>query len=78
MVDFKRKKGENFEGFLRRFNKSLIQSRKLKAVRANKYHKKKKNKAEQKEYALVSKKLREKKAYLIKIGKIKEDAGRRW
>jgi ribosomal protein S21 len=78
MVEFKRKKGENFESFLRRFNKTLIKSRKLKEVRARKFRSKKKNKHHQKEYALVSKKLREKKAYLIKIGKLKEDVKKRW
>lgn len=78
MVDFKRKKGENFESFLRRFNKSLIKSQKLNEVRKRKYLAPKKNKSAQKTYALVSKKLREKKEYLRKIGKIKEDTRGKW
>ena len=78
MVEFKRKKGESFEGFLRRFNKTLIKSQKLNEVRKRKYLTSKKNKNQQKEYALSSIKLREKKEYLKKIGKLKEDPRRRW
>ncbi len=78
MVEFKRKKGESFEGFLRRFNKTLIRSRKLNEVRKRKYLQHKKNKSQQKEYALVSNKLRSKKEYLRKIGKLKEETRGRW
>ena len=78
MVEFKRKKGESFEGFLRRFNKTLIKSQKLKEVRRRKYLTLKKNKNQQKEYALSSMKLREKKEYLKKIGKLKEETRSRW
>ena len=78
MVEFKRKKSESFESFLRRFNKTLIRSRKLKEVRGRKFMQKKRNKNKQKEYALVSKDLREKKEYLKKIGKLKDEPGRRW
>jgi len=65
MVEFKRKKGESFESFLRRFNKALIQSRKLKEVRGRQYQKKAKNKNQQKKYALVSKQMREKKESVL-------------
>jgi ribosomal protein S21 len=78
MVDFKRKKGETFESFLRRFNKSLIKSRKLNEVRSRKFKSSKKNKNKQREYALVSKKMRDKKEYLKKVGKLKEETRRRW
>ena len=78
MVEFKRKKGESFESFLRRFNKALIQSRKLKEVRGRQYQKKAKNKNQQKKYALVSKQMREKKEYLKKTGKLKEETKNRW
>lgn len=78
MVEFKRNKGENFESFLRRFNKTLIRSRKLKEVRSRKFMTSKKNKRAQKEYALISIEMREKKEYLKKIGKLKEDAKRKW
>jgi len=78
MVEFKRKKGESFESFLRRFNKALIQSRKLNEVRKRQWQKKPKNKNQQKKYALVSKQLREKKEYLKKTGKLKEETKNRW
>ena len=78
MVEQKRKKGESFESFLRRFNKSLLSSRKLNEVRKRRYLSQDKNKNKQKEYALVSIKIREKNEYLKKIGKIKEDPRRRW
>ncbi|PLX21588.1 hypothetical protein C0584_02135 [Candidatus Parcubacteria bacterium] len=78
MLEQKRKKGESFENFLRRFNKGLIQSRKLQEVRSRKFVQPKKNKNKQKEYALVSMKLREKTEYLRKTGKLKEETRRRW
>ena len=78
MIDFKRKKGENFESFLRRFNKSLIKSRRLNEVRQRKFLQPKKNKNQQKESALISMKMRSQKEYLRKIGKIKEDQKGRW
>ncbi len=78
MVEFKRKRGESFENFLRRFNKGFQQSGKLYEVRKKKFRTSKKNKRQQKEYALHSQELRAKKNYLRKIGKLKEETGRRW
>ncbi len=78
MVDFKRKKGESFENFLRRFNKKLQQTGKLYEARQRQYRQKKKNKKQQKQYALVSKKIRSEKEYLRKIGKLKENNSKRW
>ncbi len=77
-MEFKRKKGEGFESFVRRFNKSLQQSRKLFTVRQNKYVQPNRNKNKQKEYALASLKIRAKKEYLRKIGKLKEETKKRW
>ncbi|MFH1822474.1 MAG: 30S ribosomal protein S21 [Patescibacteria group bacterium] len=77
MVEFKRKKGESFESFLRRFNKGMQQSGKLFTIRQRKYLTPKKNKRQQKEYALTSLKLRNKREYLKKIGKLKEEDKRR-
>ena len=77
-VEFKRKKGESFENFIRRFNKSLQQSRKLYQVRKKQYHATKKNKSKQKEYALASMKIRSQKEYLRKIGKLKDEPQRKW
>jgi len=78
VVEFKRKKGESFESFLRRFNKGLQQSGKLYTVRQRQHLAPKKSKRKQKEYALTSMKLRAKRAYLRKTGKLKEEIGRKW
>lgn len=78
MVEFKRKQGENFESFLRRFNKTLIKSRKLALVRKQKYVSKKKNKTKQKDQALLTLKFKKRDDYLRKIGKLKEDTRKSW
>lgn len=78
MVQFKRKKGESFESFLRRFNKRLQQSGKLYEARKRRYHRKEQNDNARRESALVSLDLRDKKEYLRKIGKLKEESGKRW
>lgn len=78
MVEFKRKKGESFETFLRRFNKRLQQSGNLFRARKAQYQQPKKNRAQQKKSALIGIKLREKREYLKKIGKFKEEPARRW
>ena len=78
MTEFKRKKGESFEGFLRKFNKSLIKSRKLKEVKGRKYHVEKINKIKQKKKALIGLKIQEKNEYLKKTGKLKEEVRNRW
>lgn len=78
MIDFKRKKGESFENFLRRFNRSLIKSRRLNEVRRRKFLQPKTNKNKQKERALKSMRTRAKNEYLRKTGKLSEEAGRRW
>lgn len=77
-MDFKRKKGESFENFLRRFNKRLLLSGKLYEVRQRQFHKPKKSPLEQKEYKLVSLRMRSKKEFLKKIGKLKEEPRRKW
>ncbi len=78
MVEFKRKKGESFEAFLRRFNRTLLKSRKLNEVRSRRYIQPKSNKSKQKRSALMGKKIKEKNEYLKKIGKLKEEPRRRW
>ena len=72
MVQFKRKKGESFEAFLRRFKRRLQQSGKLMEARKNRYQKKDKNKIQIKTSALIGLELRSKKEYLRKIGKLEE------
>jgi len=78
MVQFKRKKGESFEAFLRRFNKRLQQSGKLMEARKALYVKKDKNANQKRKSALISLELRKKKEYLRKIGKLEESGRRKW
>lgn len=78
MVEQSRKKGESFESFLRRFNRTLIGTRKLTRIRGSRFLKKKPNKATLKKNALYGKDVHEKAEYLKKIGKITEDKRRRW
>jgi ribosomal protein S21 len=78
MVEFKRKKGETFEGFLRRFNKRLQQSGRLLQARKNRYHRKEKNDHQIKKSALIGLELREKKEYERRTGKFKDEMMGRW
>ncbi len=78
MVETKRKKGESFESFLRRFSKRLQQSGKLYEVRQKQYITPKITKNKQKLRALVGKKLHSQREYLKKIGKYKEESAKRW
>ncbi len=78
MTEFKRKKGESFESFLRRFNKRLQQSGKLIQARQVQYRQPRINKTQQKKRALVGMKLKSQREYLKKIGKLKEETNKRW
>ncbi len=78
MVEFKRKKGETFESFLRRFNKRLQQSGRLLDARKKRYHRKDKNEHQKKKSALIGLELREKKEYMRKTGKLKDEMTGRW
>jgi hypothetical protein len=73
MTEFKRKKGESFESFLRRFNKGLRNSKTLNIARSKRSLMPKKSRLKQKEYALKSLELRKQKNYLRKIGKLPEE-----
>jgi ribosomal protein S21 len=78
MVEFKRKKGETFEAFLRRFNKRLQQSGTLYDARKNRYHKKDKNERAKRKSALIGLDLRHKKEYERRTGKFKDEMMGRW
>ena len=73
MAEAKRKKGETFESFIRRFNKKLQQSGKLIQSRKIRFYERPKNKNRLREEALRRKDIREKREYLKKIGKLKEE-----
>lgn len=72
MADFKRKPGESFESFLRKFKKGLKNSKRLEKARAQQHLKPKNTKRLQKKYALTSLALSKKNDYLRKIGKLPE------
>lgn len=78
MTELKRKKSESFESFLRRFNKSLIKSRKLQSVRKRKYFHKDKNENQVQKRALKRLATKSKVEYLKKIGKMEPETTRRW
>ena len=73
MTEFKRKKGESFESFLRRFNRGLKNSRTLNIARSKTVNKPKKTKRQIKNKALFGLELSNRNSYLRKIGKMKEE-----
>ena len=73
MAEAKRKKNETFESFLRRFNKKLQQSGKLIQSRKIRFHERQKSRTQLRTDALRRKGIGEKREYLKKVGKLKED-----
>ncbi|MBT4723164.1 30S ribosomal protein S21 [Candidatus Falkowbacteria bacterium] len=73
MLEAKRKKGESFESFLRRFNKRLIQSGVIFEFKSKRYHAKDESRNLQKTVAVARKKYKDKIQFLKKIGKLPED-----
>lgn len=73
MVEVKRKKGETFESFLRRFNKRLLQSGKIFQARKIRFYHRPINKNKIKRDALRRESIKEKKEYLRKIGRLKDE-----
>ncbi|MFA5109512.1 MAG: hypothetical protein WC458_03140 [Patescibacteria group bacterium] len=76
MADFKRKPGESFESFLRKFKKGLKNSKRLEKARSKQHLEPKKTKQKQKKYALTSLELSKKNEYLRKTGKLPESTMR--
>lgn len=76
MADFKRKPGESFESFLRKFKKGLKNSKRLEKARSKQHLEPKKTKRQQKKYALTSMAMQKKKEYLRKTGKLEETQNR--
>jgi len=73
MAEAKRKKGESFEAFLRRFNRKIIESGKLLQFKKVKYNQSGKSKNLQKQSALVKMQKRDEREYLRKIGRLPEE-----
>lgn len=77
MADFKRKPGESFESFLRKFKRGLKNSKRLEKARAKQHREVKTTKRLQKKHALIGLDLQKKNEYLRKIGKLPESNIRR-
>lgn len=73
MVELKRKKGETFEAFFRRFTRTLQGSGRLRQARKIQYHEKEKSRPERRKAAQVRNSMREKRAYLEKVGRLPEE-----
>ncbi|MFH0853950.1 MAG: 30S ribosomal protein S21 [bacterium] len=73
MQEIKRKREESFESLLRRFNRKLQQSGKIIEVKQKKFFEKEPNKNQRKASALVRNKIRAKREYLKKTGKLPDE-----
>lgn len=70
MSEIKRKKGESFEGFMRRVKQQWQRSGKLLEARKGQYFERKPNKGNKRKQALSRLKTQAKLAYLKKTGKL--------
>ena len=73
MAETKRKPKESFEALLRRFNKQVQQSGKILQAKKIRFYARPKSKLKLKESALRRLKIEDKKTYLKRVGKIKDD-----
>jgi len=76
MAEVKRKKGESFESFVRRFKRKLLESGKLLQYKKVMYKKPSQSRNLQKQSALIKKSRQEKREYLKKIGRLTEEEPR--
>jgi len=72
MADFKRKPGESFEGFLRKFKRGLKNSKRLEKARSKQHMESKNTKRLNKKIALSGLALQKKNELLRKTGKLPE------
>ncbi|MDD3711090.1 MAG: 30S ribosomal protein S21 [Patescibacteria group bacterium] len=72
MADLKRKKGESFEAFLRRFKSSLKNNKRLDSFKKKRTYSKEKTSVQLKKSALARLELGKKFEYLRKTGKLKD------
>ncbi len=73
MAEVRRKKGESFESFIRRFNRKLMESGKILQFKKVKYLQPKKSRNLGKKSALVKLSKQKQREYLKKIGRLPED-----
>jgi ribosomal protein S21 len=71
--DVKRKGGETFESFLRRFSKKLQESGRILQAKKIRFHQKISNKNKKRRDALRRNKIHDEREYLKKIGKLPEE-----
>ena len=74
MVELKRKKGESFEAFIRRFNKRLLQSGKLFEARKGMFRARPKSKTKARGDALRRIRISGQKEFLRKTGRLTSPA----
>jgi ribosomal protein S21 len=72
MADLKKKKGESFESFLRRFKTGLKNNKRLESFRKKQTHSKQKTKIQLKNSALARIEIGKKFETLRKTGKLKD------
>lgn len=72
-IEVKRKKGESFEAMFRRWSKRVQSSGKILNVRAGRFHEKSPSKNKRQASALRRITIGEKREYLLRTGKLKED-----
>lgn len=73
MADFKRKPGESFESFLRRFKTGLKNNKILEVSRKKQHLEPKPTKRIIKKRALIGMKLRKEREYLRRLGKLTDE-----
>jgi len=73
MAEVRRKKGESFESFIRRFNRKLMESGKILQYKKVKYLQPKKSRNLEKKSALVKLSKHKQREYLKKIGRLPEE-----
>lgn len=73
MVEIKRKKGEVFDAFLRRFQRRFQESGKHIEVKRRRFKQVKRNRNKRRDSALRREQMREHYQYLAKTGQLKEE-----
>ena len=73
MIDIKRKKGESFEAFMRRFKKRIMQSGLVLQYKKVRFHRKDENKQHRQKSALYRLSAAKDREYLKKIGRLQEE-----
>jgi len=73
VAEVKKKRGESFEGLVRRFNRRVQQSGKLLQAKKVRFRSDKKSRTKKKESALRRETLKKKREYMVKTGRIKDE-----